>query len=127
MRGNPLDFSFSGLKTAVLYRVRGTALALEAEERRAWRKEHENAGLDELRAHCSQETLDLVAGFQNAVVVDLLERTLAAAESARVDSIFVWGAWPAIPCSGRASERPSGGKDSESSSLPQHSPRTMPP
>jgi N6-L-threonylcarbamoyladenine synthase len=91
MRGNPLDFSFSGLKTAVLYRVRGTALALEAEERRAWRKEHENAGLDELRARCSQETLDLVAGFQNAVVIDLLERTLAAAESARVDSIFVSG------------------------------------
>ena len=35
MKGNQLDFSFSGLKTAVLYRVRGTALAEEAEERRA--------------------------------------------------------------------------------------------
>src|SRR5881396_2977756 len=38
MKGNPLDFSFSGLKTAVLYRVRGTPLAKEAEERRAWRE-----------------------------------------------------------------------------------------
>jgi N6-L-threonylcarbamoyladenine synthase len=91
MKGNPLDFSFSGLKTAVLYRVRNTPLAVEAEERRAWRQAHENAPADELRAHCSRETLDLIASFQNAAVRDLLERTLAAADAARVDSIFVSG------------------------------------
>jgi len=91
MRGNPMDFSFSGLKTAVLYRLRGTPLAAEAEERRAWRKEHEEAGADELRAHCSEETLDLIASFQQAVVNDLVERTLAAAEASGVDSIFVSG------------------------------------
>jgi N6-L-threonylcarbamoyladenine synthase len=91
MKGNPLDFSFSGLKTAVLYRVRGTALAVEAEQRRAWRKAHENAPADELRAQCSTQTLDLVASFQNAVVRDLLERTLAAADASGVDSIFVSG------------------------------------
>jgi len=91
MKGNPLDFSFSGLKTAVLYRVRGTALAVEAEERRAWRKAHENVSAEELRAHCSQATLDLIASFQNAVVRDLIERTLAAADAAQVDSIFVSG------------------------------------
>jgi N6-L-threonylcarbamoyladenine synthase len=91
MKGNPLDFSFSGLKTAVLYRVRGTPLAVEAEQRRAWRKAYESACADELRAQCSQATLDLVASFQNAVVRDLLERTLAAAEAAPVDSIFVSG------------------------------------
>ena len=91
MKGNPLDFSFSGLKTAVLYRVRGTPLAVEAEERRAWRKTLERASTDELRAHCSRETLDLIASFQNAVVRDLLERTLAAADASRVDSVFVSG------------------------------------
>jgi N6-L-threonylcarbamoyladenine synthase len=91
MKGNPLDFSFSGLKTAVLYRVRGTPLAVEAEQRQAWRQARENVSVDELRAHCSQATLDLIAGFQNAVVRDLLERTLAAAEAARVDSVFVSG------------------------------------
>jgi N6-L-threonylcarbamoyladenine synthase len=91
MKGNPLDFSFAGLKTAVLYRVRGTPLAVEAEQRRAWRKAHENAPADELRAHCSRSTLDLIASFQSAVVRDLLERTLAAADAARVDSIFVSG------------------------------------
>ena len=71
MKGNPLDFSFSGLKTAVLYRVRGTELAREAEERRAWRKTVENPTLDDLRGHCSQATLDLIASFQHAVVQDL--------------------------------------------------------
>jgi len=91
MKGNPLDFSFSGLKTAVLYRVRGTSLAVEAEQRRAWRQSRENVPVEELRAQCSQATLDLVASFQNAVVRDLLERTLAAAEAARVDSVFVSG------------------------------------
>jgi N6-L-threonylcarbamoyladenine synthase len=91
MKGNPLDFSFSGLKTAVLYRIRGTPLAAEAEQRRAWRQTRENSSADELRAHCSQATLDLVASFQNAVVRVLLERTLAAADAAQVDSIFVSG------------------------------------
>jgi len=91
MRGNPLDFSFSGLKTAVLYRVRGTALAVEAEERRAWRQARVNCPAEELRAHCSQATLGLIASFRNAVVRDLIERTLAAAEAAQVDSIWVSG------------------------------------
>jgi N6-L-threonylcarbamoyladenine synthase len=91
MKGNPLDFSFSGLKTAVLYRVRGTELAKEAGERRAWRKTVERPSDDDLRAQCSRATLDLIASFQNAVVRDLVERTLAAADACRVDVIFVSG------------------------------------
>jgi N6-L-threonylcarbamoyladenine synthase len=91
MKGNPLDFSFSGLKTAVLYRVRGTPLALEAEQRRAWRKTSRVASPDVLRNRCSRQTLDLIASFQNAVVRDLIERTVAAAEAAQVDTIFVSG------------------------------------
>jgi N6-L-threonylcarbamoyladenine synthase len=91
MKRNLLDFSFSGLKTAVLYRVRGTELASEAEARREWRKTAERAALDDLRGHCSQSTLDLVASFQYAVIQDLVERTLAAAEDCGVDNIFVSG------------------------------------
>lgn len=92
MRGNPLDFSFSGVKTAVLYRVRGTALAEEAESRRAWRKTVTGpVTADGVRAQCSQATLDLVASFQGAVVTDLVERTLAAAENERVPTILVTG------------------------------------
>lgn len=91
MKGNPLDFSFSGLKTAVLYRVRGTELAGEAEARRTWRKSVGQVTADEIRTHCSQATLDLVASFQHAAITDLVERTLAAAETSRVQTILVSG------------------------------------
>jgi N6-L-threonylcarbamoyladenine synthase len=92
MRGNPLDFSFSGIKTAVLYRVRGSALAAEAETRRAWRKTVTGrVTVEEVRAQCSTETLNLVASFQDAVVSDLVARTLAAAEAHAVSTILVTG------------------------------------
>ena len=97
MRGNPLDFSFSGLKTAVLYRVRGTPLSAEAESRREWQKAAGRVSVAELRSWCSRETLDLIASFQNAVVTDLVERTFTAAAKAEpcgkrsAASIFVSG------------------------------------
>jgi N6-L-threonylcarbamoyladenine synthase len=106
MKGNPLDFSFSGLKTAVLYRVRGTNLADEAAERRAWRKTVERPSDDDLRAHCSPKTLDLIASFQRAVVEDLVARTLAAADACRVDVIFVSGG---VACNSLLRERFAGG------------------
>jgi tRNA N6-adenosine threonylcarbamoyltransferase len=103
MKGNPLDFSFSGLKTAVLYRVRGTPLAAEAEERRAWRNASpDEISLEQLRAHCSQATLDVVASFQEAVVTDLIERTLAAASTAGIGNIFVSGG---VACNSLLRER----------------------
>jgi tRNA N6-adenosine threonylcarbamoyltransferase len=103
MKGNQLDFSFSGLKTAVLYRVRGTPLAVEAEERRTWR----DASPDEitpemLLPHCSQSTLDLVASFQQAVVTELVERTVAAASAAGVHTVFVSGG---VACNSLLRER----------------------
>jgi N6-L-threonylcarbamoyladenine synthase len=102
MKGNPLDFSFSGLKTAVLYRVRGTALAAEAEDRRAWRKAAGRVTPQEIRERCSPAILDLVASFQNAVVTDLIQRTLAAAETARVKTILVSGG---VACNSLLRER----------------------
>jgi len=102
MKGNPLDFSFSGLKTAVLYRVRGTSLQAEAEQRRIWRESAGRATTEETLSHCSQATLDLIASFQNAVVADLVERTLAAADSCRVQSVFVSGG---VACNSLLRER----------------------
>ncbi|MBZ5566089.1 MAG: tRNA (adenosine(37)-N6)-threonylcarbamoyltransferase complex transferase subunit TsaD [Acidobacteriia bacterium] len=102
MKGNPLDFSFSGLKTAVLYRVRGTPLAVEAEARRTWRKTADQMIREELCAHCSPATLDLLASFQHAVVRDLVERTLAAAESEGVETLFVSGG---VACNSLLRER----------------------
>jgi len=91
MKGNPLDFSFSGLKTAVLYRLRGTALETEAQERRAWTKTTRQPAIHDIHAHCSAATLDLIASFQHAAITDLVERTLIAADSQGVDTILVSG------------------------------------
>ena len=63
-----LDFSFSGLKTALLYAVRDLPPA-ELEERRA----------------------DLAASYQRAIVRALVERTLAAAEQSGATGIAVVG------------------------------------
>ncbi len=102
MKGNPFDFSYSGLKTAVLYRVRGTPLEAEANERRAWRKTQGKVTADELRARCSPTTLDLIASFQNAVVTDLVDRTLAAAEAQAIETLFVSGG---VACNSLLRER----------------------
>lgn len=90
-RGNPLDFSFSGLKTAVLYHVRERA-EYEAEIRR--REEAIERGerkFEELLPLCTPQTLGLVREFQNAVVRDLVERTMAAAEELSAGSVLVSG------------------------------------
>src|SRR5215467_7159244 len=102
MKGNPLDFSFSGLKTAVLYRVCSTPLQAEAERRRIWRESAGRVTTEETLSRCSQATLDLIASFQNAVVADLVERTLAAADSCRVQSVFVSGG---VACNSLLRER----------------------
>ena len=91
MKRNPLDFSFSGLKTGVLHRLRGTPLEAEAEERRKWRGTAGRATIGEIREHCSDATLDLIASFQHAAVSDLTERTLLAADNQNIQSIFVSG------------------------------------
>lgn len=90
-RGNPLDFSFSGLKTAVLYHVREHP---EYAKEIRCREEALAAGkrsFEDLLPLCSSQTLGLVKEFQNAVVRDLLERTLTAAEESAVKTILVSG------------------------------------
>jgi N6-L-threonylcarbamoyladenine synthase len=91
MSGNRFDFSFSGIKTAVLYHLkRNPQMQPEIEARQAALARGERSA-DGLRALTSQETLDLVASFQHAVVEDLLTRTLAAAEQCAVPTVFVSG------------------------------------
>src|SRR5437867_11899601 len=80
LKGNPLDFSFSGLKTAVLYFVREHpefAPEIRAREEAIERGEGKS---DQLLPLCSRATLGLVKAFQDAVVRDLVERAFAAAE-----------------------------------------------
>lgn len=90
-RGNPLDFSFSGLKTAVLYHVRETpeyTAEIAAREVALARGERK---FEQLLPLCSPKTLALIREFQNAVVRDLVERTIAAASELRAESILVSG------------------------------------
>ena len=89
--GLEFDFSFSGLKTAVLRFVQTQALAEEIEARRNALRGVEKPDLAFWQAHCSQTTLNLIASFQTTVVETLVERTLAAAETAGAVSIFLTG------------------------------------
>ncbi len=47
--------------------------------------------LEDYLSHCDQQTLDLVASFQRAVVEDLTGKTLAAARTHEVAALFVTG------------------------------------
>ena len=91
MRGNSYDFSFSGIKTAMLYHLRRHP---EFEPEIAARKQALARGerqATQLRPLCSPATLDLMASFQNAVVNNLVTRTLGAAEQFRAKSVLVSG------------------------------------
>jgi tRNA N6-adenosine threonylcarbamoyltransferase len=90
-RGNPLDFSFSGLKTAVLYHVRDHAEYGPEIRRREEAIEGGGRKFEDLLPLCSARTLGLLREFQNAVVRDLVERTMAAAEELSAGSVLVSG------------------------------------
>ena len=91
MKGNALDFSFSGLKTAVLYHVRENGEYGEEIRKREEALARGEQKVEQLLPFCTPKTLGLVREFQNAVVRDLVERTLNAAEQLSVESILVSG------------------------------------
>jgi N6-L-threonylcarbamoyladenine synthase len=100
-------FSFSGIKTAVLRYVELHNLRPEAQARAARLfplRGGEGTGNPEPQpaskppqtkaealALCPQQTLDLIASFQGAVVGDLMKKSFAAAESLGVRRIFITG------------------------------------
>jgi N6-L-threonylcarbamoyladenine synthase len=91
--GPHFDFSFSGIKTAVLRYVETHHLRASIEARRAALSADSSmtprsAAVAKL---CDQETLDLIASFQYAVVGNLQRQTFAAAESLGAHSIVVSG------------------------------------
>jgi N6-L-threonylcarbamoyladenine synthase len=90
-RGNALDFSFSGLKTAVLYHLRAHPEYVEGIRKREVALREGHRGFEELLALCDAATLGLVREFQNAVVRDLMERTMMGAEECGVETILVSG------------------------------------
>jgi N6-L-threonylcarbamoyladenine synthase len=91
IKGNSFDFSFSGIKTAVLYYVRAhPEFGPEMEARRTALQEGRRRAAD-LFPLCSPQTLLLVSNFQRAVVHDLVTRTFAAAAETGARTILVSG------------------------------------
>ncbi|MGH9581310.1 MAG: tRNA (adenosine(37)-N6)-threonylcarbamoyltransferase complex transferase subunit TsaD, partial [Bryobacteraceae bacterium] len=87
MKGNELDFSFSGLKTAVLRWTERHELTEEIARRRKMRR----ATASEWLAVTPQRTLDLLASFQQTVIDELLRRAAASARLIEAESILVAG------------------------------------
>lgn len=91
MKGNALDFSFSGLKTAVLRWVQARALAEEIGARQALLKYRQHPSDSEWLALTPKTTLDLLASFQHAVITELLTRAAASAEQIDARSMIISG------------------------------------
>jgi len=85
------DFSYSGIKTAVLRYVESHHMQAAIELRRKAVAIIPKPRFEDYLAHCDKQTLDLVASFQRAIVEDLAARTLAAARAFDVATLFVTG------------------------------------
>ena len=89
--GPQFDFSYSGIKTAVLRYVEVYDLKASIEARRKALAGIAVPKLEDYLRECDKQTLDLVASFQRAMVEDLVGKTLAAARSCEVRTLFVTG------------------------------------
>src|SRR5215471_1628600 len=85
------DFSFSGIKTAVLRYVQLEDMSAAIERRREALAGIAKPTRQEWLAQCDQKTLDLVASFQRTVVEDLVSKTLTAARECDARTLFVTG------------------------------------
>jgi N6-L-threonylcarbamoyladenine synthase len=85
------DFSYSGIKTAVLRYVETHDMAQTIDVRRRVLAEISKPKFEDYLANCDRLTLNLVASFQHAMVEDLVGKTLAAAREREVATVFVTG------------------------------------
>ena len=91
MKGNTLDFSFSGMKTAVLRWFESQGMADEVNARRDLIKHTPRPSTAEWLAVTPQPTLDLLASFQSAVIRELTRRASEAVETSGARSLIVSG------------------------------------
>ena len=85
------DFSFSGIKTAVLHYVAKENMREAIAARQQALAVNPRPKTEDVLPLCDQKTLDLAASFQRAVVNDLVAKTLHAADEQNVRTIFVTG------------------------------------
>jgi N6-L-threonylcarbamoyladenine synthase len=91
MKGNALDFSFSGLKTAVLRWVESHDLTAEIQARRDLRRATPHPTIDQWLEATPPQTRDLLASFQRTVIKELLRHAAASAESIGAKTLIVSG------------------------------------
>ena len=91
MKGNALDFSFSGLKTAVLRWVESHDLTVEIEKRRALLRAAPRPSIEQWLAVTPETTRDLLASFQRTVIDELLRRAAVSAESIGARTLIISG------------------------------------
>jgi N6-L-threonylcarbamoyladenine synthase len=89
--GARFDFSYSGIKTAVLRYVETENLKPSIEARRQALAGKDKPALGDYLKLCDRQTLGLVASFQRAMVEDLVAKTLAAGREYDVQTLFVSG------------------------------------
>lgn len=92
MKGNALDFSFSGLKTAVVRWVESHHIIEEIEARKRLINNAIDPSIEVLLDATPQATRDLLASFQYTVIEELLRRAAGAADQVEgVRSLIVSG------------------------------------
>ena len=85
------DFSYSGIKTAVLRYVEIHNMQPSIAARQKNLAAISKPTLEDYLNNCDQQTLDLIASFQYAMVADLIGKTLAAAQTYDAATLFVTG------------------------------------
>jgi N6-L-threonylcarbamoyladenine synthase len=85
------DFSFSGIKTAALRFVETHGMQESIQRRRLAVQELANPQPEDFLPHLDALTLDLIASFQEAVVQDLVRKTMRASADLEVESLIVTG------------------------------------
>ncbi|HVO81409.1 MAG TPA: tRNA (adenosine(37)-N6)-threonylcarbamoyltransferase complex transferase subunit TsaD [Terriglobales bacterium] len=85
------DFSYSGIKTAVLRYVETHNLQASIDARRQALAKIPKPKVEDYLAQADKQLLGLVASFQRAMVEDLVGKTLAAASAYDVATLFVTG------------------------------------
>jgi N6-L-threonylcarbamoyladenine synthase len=91
MKGNALDFSFSGIKTAVLRWFEARGMTKEVAARKALLAGTGRPSEEQWLAVTPQETLDLLASFQHTVIEELLRRAQRSGIETGASSLIITG------------------------------------
>jgi N6-L-threonylcarbamoyladenine synthase len=91
MKGNASDFSFSGLKTAVLRWFEAREMGGEVQARRELLRTTAVPSAEQWLGVTPRETLDLLASFQYTVVAELMRRLRGSSEEIGAQTIIVSG------------------------------------